>query len=75
MRLLFWRDKEGSPWLSITTADEAEREEMLYLYNSLPMPPKVDGKPNYGRLPKLIFKDSTWKLDLPLYGEIEKGGR
>ncbi len=75
MKLLFWRDKEGFPWLSITTPLEAEREEVLFLYNSLPMPPKIDGKRDYGRLPKLHFVDGVWKIELPLHGDSPKAGK
>lgn len=69
MRLLFWRDKEGFPWLSITTSLEAEREEMLYLYNSLPNPPKIGGEIDASQIPKLFLESGVWKLELPLYGQ------
>ncbi len=75
MKLLFWRDKEGFPWLSITSPLEAEREEMLYLYNSLPMPPRIEGKRDYGRLPKMHLKDGVWKIEIPLHGDPPKTGK
>lgn len=74
MTLLFFRDKAGLPWLSVRNSYEDEREDLLYLYNSLPNPPKIDGKADYSRIPKLSFENGDWKLELPLHGEIEKGG-
>lgn len=75
MTLLFFKDKEGFPWLSITTVHESEREELLYLYKSLPNPPKIDGKSDYSKIPRLSLDDGFWKLEIPLHGDPPKAGK